>query len=196
MEEADCPVTSIYTLQGAIKTNTLASEFKGGRALFTEPEPPIKCGAAPQKILYLSAYRWIHNKVPNLSVEFDKAGERMFGVPKYAESLSRIAQKYQIDIKLQSKLVEVKKSEKIAVFNRSGRLVEEKFDFLHLVPPMKPPTFIVDSGLADSSGFVDVDKHTLRHKAYQNVWAAGDCSSLPCSKSAAAMFSQANVLVG
>ena len=28
--------------------------FKGGTALFTQPSTPIKCGGAPQKIMYLA----------------------------------------------------------------------------------------------------------------------------------------------
>lgn len=35
-----------------------------------------------------------------------------------------------------------------------------------------------------------MDKHTLRHAAYPNVWAIGDCSSLPTSKTIAAITSE------
>ena len=37
---------------------------------------------------------------------------------------------------------------------------------------------------------MDVDKYTLRHSAYPNVWAIGDCSSLPTSKTIAAITSE------
>lgn len=60
---------------------------------------------------------------------------------------------------------------------------------------MKAPAFIAESGLADSKGYVDVDKGTMRHTKYSNIWACGDNSSLPCSKTAAAIFSQTDVLV-
>jgi NADPH-dependent 2,4-dienoyl-CoA reductase/sulfur reductase-like enzyme len=81
------------------------------------------------------------------------------------------------------------------VFQKGDQVEEEKFDFLHLVPPMKPAAFLAESGLTDAQGYVDVDKHTLRHNKYPNVWALGDNSSLPCSKTAAAIFSQTPVLV-
>lgn len=57
-----------------------------------------------------------------------------------------------------------------------------------------PPSFIKESGLSDASGYVDVHKHTLQHNRYQNVWALGDSSNLPTSKTAAAIMSQAPVL--
>lgn len=44
----------MYTLQGAYKTSMLRDAFRGGNAVFTCPVFPIKCGGAPQKILYLS----------------------------------------------------------------------------------------------------------------------------------------------
>jgi NADPH-dependent 2,4-dienoyl-CoA reductase/sulfur reductase-like enzyme len=55
---------------------------------------------------------------------------------------------------------------------------------------MSPPSFLKESGISNDAGFVDVDKHTCRHTKYSNIWALGDCSSLPNSKTAAAIFSQ------
>lgn len=56
------------------------------------------------------------------------------------------------------------------------------------MPRFNAPTFIRESGLNDSAGYVDVDKHTLQHKKYNNIWSLGDCSSLPTSKTAAAIY--------
>jgi len=55
--------------------------------------------------------------------------------------------------------------------------------------------FLQDAGLTNEAGFVDVDKYNLRHNKFPNIWALGDCSSLPCSKTAAAIFSQTIVLI-
>lgn len=54
IEDEDCPVGSIYKLPWAEKMSKLRSEFKGGNAIFTLPTMPVKCGGAPQKIMYLS----------------------------------------------------------------------------------------------------------------------------------------------
>lgn len=66
---------------------------------------------------------------------------------------------------------------------------------LHAVPPQFAPKFIADSGLADAAGFCDVDKFTLIHKKHKNIWALGDSSNLPTSKTAAAVMSQTPVVV-
>jgi len=58
LNDVNAPVGSIYTLDGAYKTSIMRDNFKGGNAIFTSPKFPIKCGGAPQKILYLSEATW------------------------------------------------------------------------------------------------------------------------------------------
>ncbi len=52
------PVSTIYDMNCAIKTNRLLKGFKGGNAIFTQPPTAIKCGGAPQKIMYLAHDYW------------------------------------------------------------------------------------------------------------------------------------------
>jgi len=61
---------------------------------------------------------------------------------------------------------------------------------------MGPLDALKDSPIADSAGWVNVDQGTLRHvnPEYGNIFALGDCSSLPTSKTAAAVTAQAPVL--
>lgn len=63
LDDPTCPVGSIYWKDYATKFNKFASEFKGGKAVFTEPPMPIKCGGAPQKVLYLNEERFRKNGV-------------------------------------------------------------------------------------------------------------------------------------
>jgi sulfide:quinone oxidoreductase len=60
---------------------------------------------------------------------------------------------------------------------------------------MSAPDFIKRSPLANEGGWVDVDKRTLQHTKYPNVFSLGDASSLPTSKTAAAIRAQAPILV-
>lgn len=54
--------------------------------------------------------------------------------------------------------------------------------------------YLQDSGIVDDKNFVQVDKGTLQNATYPNVWALGDGSNLPTSKTFAALLDQANVL--
>jgi sulfide:quinone oxidoreductase len=51
------------------------------------------------------------------------------------------------------------------------------------------------SPVADSAGWVEVDKATLQHVRYPNIFSLGDASNLPTSKTAAAIRAQGPVLV-
>lgn len=53
---------------------------------------------------------------------------------------------------------------------------------------MKTPKALRDNKeLADSTGFLNVDKFTLQHVKYPNVFGVGDCINAPTSKTAAAI---------
>lgn len=58
---------------------------------------------------------------------------------------------------------------------------------LHVTPPMSSPDVLKMSPVADAAGWVDVDKETLQHKKYPNVFGIGDCTNIPTSKTAAAV---------
>jgi len=60
---------------------------------------------------------------------------------------------------------------------------------------MKSPDVVAKSKLAAVNGFVDVDKNTLQHNKYKNVFSLGDCANLPTSKTVAAITQQAPTLV-
>lgn len=58
LDDPHSNVGTIYTKEYAEKTARIGQQFKGGKAIFTEPPMPIKCAGAPQKILYLWADQW------------------------------------------------------------------------------------------------------------------------------------------
>ncbi len=191
-------VGSNYSYETVDFTWQAIRNFRGGNAIFTQPNTPIKCGGAPQKIMYLAEDYFRKNGVRDqASVRFYLPPPTIFAVKKYADSLQRICDSRGIELFHRFHLVEVRGDAKVAVFENldSGERVEQSYDLLHVTPPMSSPDFIAQSPLAASSGFVDVDKFTTQHVKYQKVFSLGDCSSLPTSKTGAAVRKQAPVLV-
>ena len=41
--------------------------------------------------------------------------------------------------------------------------------------------------LVDEAGFLTVDKETLQHTKYPNIFGTGDCTNIPVAKTAAAV---------
>lgn len=172
--------------------------FRGGNAVFTHPSTPIKCGGAPQKIVYLADDYFRRSGVrQQTQLNFYHAGAAIFAVKKYADALNRVVARKGINVHFQHDLIEVRGEAREAVFlNLATReTVTVNFDMLHVSPPQSAPDVIKSSTLANSGGWVDIDQYTLQHKRYPNVFSLGDCSSLPTSKTGAAIRKQAPVLV-
>ena len=193
-------VCSNYDYQQAPKTWATIEGFKGGTAIFTYPNTPIKCAGAPQKIMYLAEETFQKAGVRQQSqVIYCTAGGGIFGVPTYAKPLMNVVKRKDIELKVKHNLVEIKTDPKEAIFEVAGEegttTVAIAYDMIHVTPPMSAPDFIKNSPLANAAGWVDVDKYTLQHNTYSNIFSLGDASSLPNSKTAAAVRAQAPVLV-
>jgi len=63
------------------------------------------------------------------------------------------------------------------------------------VPPQRPYSSVAKAPFSNEAGYVDVNKNTLQSIRFENVFSLGDCSSLPTSRTAAAVFAQTPVLV-
>lgn len=192
-------VTSNYNYQFAPYTRRLVKEFKGGRALFTQPVMPIKCAGAPQKAMYLSCSIWERAGVlKDVDVQFHTARAVLFGVAAYVPALMEYVERYDAHLNLESRLVAIDGPARVATFEqRHGTEVshvEERFDMIHVVPPQTAPDFVRSSPLAAPSGFVEVDEATLRHPRYPNIFALGDACSASNAKTAAAARKQAPVV--
>lgn len=199
-------VTTNYMFQHAPYTFQCLENFpKGGIAVFTSPNTPIRCGGAPQKILYLgSDYLRRKGILKDSQVHFYTGGTIIFGVKKYAATLNKVVERYGIKTHFFHNLCEIDGENRIAffdVYNTEGKIVgraEQKFDMIHVVPPQCAPDFIKNSPLAmkdNPFGWVDVDKNTLQHLRYPNIFGLGDSSSLPTAKTGAAVRKQMPVLV-
>ena len=189
-------VTSNYRFDLAPYTWELVRGLKSGRAIFSQPPMPIKCAGAPQKAMYLSCDAWLDRGVLNdIDVEFRNAGGVLFGVKEYVPALMEYVEKYGIDLKLNQTLIAVDGPDRKATFKTEAGEETVEFDMLHAVPPQVAPQFVADSPLANpESGFVDIDKFTLQHVRYPNVFGVGDAGSTPNAKTAAAVRKQAPIV--
>lgn len=191
-------ICSNYSYQHVDYTWECVRNFKGGTALFTMPNTAVKCGGAPQKIMYLAEDHFRRSGVRNKSkVVFASAQGSLFAVEKYRKTLDKVAERKAIDLRFKHNLVELKPNQKEAVFEHLDTFERFTipFDMIHVTPPMSAPDIIKSSPLANAAGWMDVDKHTLQHPRFPNIFPIGDCSGLPTSKTGAAIRKQAPVVV-
>lgn len=192
-------------------------DFKGGNAIFTQPTTPIKCGGAPQKIMYLAADYFKRKGLDKKTkVVFATPGSVVFGVKIIAETLMKVIHRYNIHFKPFYAPVKIDPEKKIAYFQNTApdenkcvvnegnvlgeriqgqSVIEIPFDLLHLAPPQVAPEFVRKSGLCNEAGWLNVDINSMQHKTYPNVFGLGDVAALPTAKTGAAIRKQAPVVV-
>uniref|UniRef100_G1R1R2 Sulfide:quinone oxidoreductase, mitochondrial n=1 Tax=Nomascus leucogenys TaxID=61853 RepID=G1R1R2_NOMLE len=191
-------IGSNYSVKTVEKTWKALQDFKEGNAIFTFPNTPVKCAGAPQKIMYLSeAYFRKTGKRSKANIIFNTSLGAIFGVKKYADALQEIIRERNLTVNYKKNLIEVRADKQEAVFenlDKPGETQVISYEMLHVTPPMGPPDVLKTSPVADAAGWVDVDKETLQHKRYPNVFGIGDCTNLPTSKTAAAVAAQSGIL--
>ena len=199
----------------------LLQQFKGRNAVFTQPTTPIKCGGAPQKIMYLAESYFRKQGIRDkTNVLFATPGTTIFGVPEFAKTLTKIIKERNILFNpfFAPTLIDGEKQEITFQYTKPGEstynipanspLKEEllgplevkiHFDLLHLAPPQTAPAVIQQSKVSiqegPGKGWIDVDMHTMQHKRYPNIFSIGDVAHLPTAKTGAAIRKQAPVLV-
>lgn len=191
-------IVSNYSFEVVDRTWEAIRTFRGGTAIFTFPSTPVKCAGAPQKIMYLADEAFRKQGVRDRSrIVFASAAAGLFGIERYAATLRKVVERKGIETLFRHDLVAVRPAAKEAVLRRldHGDELVVPYDLLHVVPPMSAPDFLRRGPLADAAGWVDVDKYTLQHVRFPDVFSLGDCSSLPTSRTGAAIRKQAPVLV-
>jgi len=194
--------------------------------LCTQPNTPIKCGGAPQKIMYLSNDNLRGNGPKggsdvhmNAKYYFTKAGTGLFGIKQYNKTLmDEVEPMYgNIENKWKHNLVKIDGPKQIATYEVTKTikgeydedleeyemidkksLVDIKYDFIHIVPPMTASNEFKTSKLAwqkgSGKGWMELDKDTMQHRKYKNVFGIGDIAGIPKGKTGGTARHQAAVV--
>lgn len=194
-------VSSNYRYDLAPKTWDFIRQTRSGSAVFMMPSGPMKCAGAPQKIAYLAADYWRREGVlKNIDIHLVVPTPRIFGIPAIADSLDQVIAGYGIQLHTLSEITAVDADSRkvtVSALGDGGTDATLSFDMLHAVPRQSAPDWIKASPLStgEPTGYVEVDKHTLQHVRYPNIFALGDAGSTPNSKTGAAIRKQAPAVV-
>jgi sulfide:quinone oxidoreductase len=191
---------SHYEFDLAPKAWTLLSRMTSGTAVFTMPAGPIKCGGAAQKPMYLACDYWREQGLlDRIRVVMVQPYPTVFGVPEVDRELDRKIAEYGIELRTNSELVGVDAAGQTATIRdlAAGTVEDLHYDVLNAVPPQSAPDWLKATDLpaaGDTGGFVEVDRQTLRHLRYPNVWSLGDAAGTTNSKSGGALRKQTKVV--
>lgn len=186
----------------AAKTWTAASKFtqEGGVGLFTRPATEMKCAGAPLKHTFLiddlARKTGARGK---MEMHYMANNNSLFGVPIVSEKVRMLFEDRGIAPDYSHVLKGIDAGAKRARFDTPEGTVERDYDYIHVIPPQRAPDVVRQSGLswADKwvdQGWVEVDKASLRHLRYPDVFALGDVAGVPKGKTAASVKWQVPVV--
>ena len=197
-------VSSIYySPEAGIASYQQAHDFikkpGKGNAIFTRPQGAMKCAGAPMKATNLvEFFASQSSKREQFNFNYYTSESKLFAVKSFDEKLQQIWQKRKITPNYSQTLSSINTDRKEATFiSANGSSKKVDWDFIHVVPPMTPPEVIRESSLANTDnfkGYLDVDKYTMQHKRYANIFGLGDCVGTPIGKTAASVKSQLPVV--
>ncbi len=189
-------LASVYPgSDAAVATWAAMDQFraKGGEAVLTLPATPLKCAGAPLKMTFMVRDRLAQaGTLQNSRVTFYSALQNVFGVKAVNDNVLERWQALGVGVQFTQKLKAIDVGARRATFTSpESETTEVPYDFIHVVPPMRAPDAVKNSDLAwkdgpmAAGGWLEVDKDTLQHRRYKNVFGLGDINGTPRGKTAA-----------
>ncbi len=187
-------VFDFYSLDGAIALAAALREFDHGRLVVHVTDMPIKCPVAPLEFTFLAEAdarrRGIRDRV---DITYVTPLPGAFTKPIASAHLGSMLDERKIAVEPDFMIERIDPDAKTLV---SYDEREIPFDLLVTVPLNMGADFIARSGLGDDLNYVPVDKHTLQSKDHANIFAVGDTSNIPTSKSGSAAHFSAEIFTG
>lgn len=181
-----------YSLQPTLSLKEDLANFKGGDIVIGQASVPIQCPPAPYEFTFLlDQYlrnRGIRDKT---NIHYIYPLNRVFTMVNVSTFIDKLFEEKGIMTHTMFNVDNIDPKNK-SVNSLEGESV--KYDLLVLVPPHRGQKVITESGLADESGYIDVDRHKLTYDKYDDVFVIGDATNLPVSKAGAAAHFEAGYL--
>ncbi|MEM3382590.1 MAG: FAD-dependent oxidoreductase [Nitrososphaerales archaeon] len=181
-----------YNVDEALKLKDALNKFDKGKIVIGVGGVPYKCPPAPAEIACFLDYKLRRKRIRDkVEIHYLSPLPRIFPIESIDPIVKEIFDKEEIKYTTFFN-VESVDPERKEVKSLEGETIG--YDLLILIPPHKGSKVIEDSLLGDRGGWVPTDRYTLKVKGYDNVYAIGDATDLPISKSGAAAHYEAKVV--
>jgi sulfide:quinone oxidoreductase len=175
---------------------------KGGQGVFLRPATEMKCAGAPLKYAFLTDdFLRRRGNRGRAELTYNAQNRVLFSVPIVAERVRMLYAERNIRVTHDHVLRKIDLDRRIATFRTPTGESEQSYDFINIVPPMRAPEVVRNSPLRwqtgpwAADGWAEVDRHTLRHARFPEVFCVGDVAGVPKGKTAASVKWQAPVAV-
>ena len=168
---------SFYEFEETKRLRQALLDFKGGEVSVVVSALPYKCPGAPHEAAMLIAgffrKRGLKEKV-SVRLYTPEPQPMPVAGPQLGEAVKQMLASKGISFHPSHKLVSVDSDNNSLLFEGKDPV---PFDLLVAIPPHRGPRVARDAGLVNESGWIPVDRHTLKTK-YDNVYAIGDATAI------------------
>ncbi|MFG1463544.1 FAD/NAD(P)-binding oxidoreductase [Xanthobacter sp. DSM 24535] len=175
---------------------------RGGVGLFGRPATEMKCAGAPLKYTFITddtlRQRGMRGKAELI---YAAQNQTLFSVPIVSEKVRMLFKDRGVKVAYDHVITAIDPGRKIATYTTPKGPVELGYDFINVIPPMRAPDAVRQSPLPWRSGpyaadgWMEVDRSTLQHKRFPNVFGVGDVAGVPKGKTAASVKWQVPVAI-
>jgi sulfide:quinone oxidoreductase len=181
-----------YSLEGAQRLREALRGFRGGRILVGIAGIPYKCPPAPVEFVFMVEEHLRKRGLRGRSeVTLLSPLNRAFTIEPASKLIQPIMEQRGIRL---STFFNVESVDPAAGTVSSLEGEKAEYDFLVLVPPHRGQDVVDASGLGDASGWLPTDRSTLQVGEHERVFALGDATDLPISKSGSTAHFEAPVV--
>jgi sulfide:quinone oxidoreductase len=181
---------SFFTEESAVRMHKRLMQFEGGTIVMTV-SIPHKCPVAPVEAIFMMhdffKARGIRDKV---TLRYQYPVNAVHATRNVAHWAKPEFDKAGIEYETLFNLKEVDAVNKV-IHSEEG--TELKYDMLIAIPPHRGSE-IADKNNLGQGGWIPTDRHKLSVDGYDNVYAIGDCTNIPVSKTGSAAHFEAEVL--
>jgi sulfide:quinone oxidoreductase len=169
---------SFYSLEGAVALRDALARFDRGRLVFLTAAPAYKCPAAPYEAAMLAEWHLRRRGVrAAVTIDFHAAEPGPMGVagPAVSAAVRELLGAKGIAYHPGHQVVRADAARRRLHFADGA---EVDYDLLAFVAPHRSPPVVREAGLTGESGWIPVDRSTLRTR-FDRVWAIGDVTGIP-----------------
>lgn len=188
----DDSIHHFYNPEGAAKLREEIEKFEGGKIVVSIADLPYKCPPAPiEAAMLLDDYFKKKGMRDKVEISYTSPLGRAFSIETTNTRVEPYLEEKNIALYTMFNTDEVDTEEKV-IYSMEGEDLD--YDLLICVPPHAGHQFIIDSGIAEGQGWIDVDRHTLQVLNQDSIYALGDTTNLPISKAGSTAHHEAPVI--
>ena len=168
---------SFYTFDEAKRLHHALSEFLGGRIVLLVSSVPYKCPGAPHEAaMLIDDYFRKRGMQDRVEIHLYTPESQPMGAagPALGEAVKQMLTSKGISFHPLHKITSLDPKKQELEFEGKATV---QFDMLIAIPPHRSPLIVREAGLTDDTGWVPVDRYTLRTD-YENVYAIGDITAI------------------